>query len=541
MRRQACHPDVILLAGRCHTLCAHPRTVQALAVAGGRIVALGTRRSVLLLRGRGTRVLDLGRAAITPGLTDCHTHFLYWALGRALVIDLSTAPSLDAALAAIRAGAARKRVGEWVVARGFDHNRWGCGFPRAADLDRAVPHRPAIAYSRDGHSAWLNTRAMKRFMLTGHTADPKGGRFLRDAHGALTGIVQEAAIDQLADPLRDLARRNDPRAMRTIARALDDACRNAWSFGITAVHILDDGASLFHMTRRWAEQRRGLRSVHAVSLADLPHATQLGLCSGFGDDWLRLGGVKIFADGALGSQTAYMFTPYPHRGRYCGVPVVAGQELKEVVCDAARRGWAAWIHAIGDRAVHDAVGAIGAARRVEPRPLAHRIEHAQCVRPADVRRMARARIIASVQPCHILGDIAIADRHWPQARRNAYPLRALLDAGIVLAAGSDVPVESIDPRRSLHAATMRTDEGGAPAGGWFPRQRITTHDALRAFTVGAARAAGLPAPAGTLAPGAPADLTVWEQDPLAAPPEALLEVGILGCLVNGQPHLAGDA
>jgi predicted amidohydrolase YtcJ len=260
-----------------------------------------------------------------------------------------------------------------------------------------------------------------------------------------------------------------------------------------------------------------------------------------GDDWLRIGGVKIFADGALGSQTACMFTPYPGRGTYCGVPLLAGEELRETVVSAARRGWPVWVHAIGDRAVHDCVSAIAAARRVEATFLPHRIEHAQCVRPGDVRRMAKARIIASVQPAHILGDIPTANRHWPRARRNAYPLRRLLDAGVPLAMGSDVPIESLDPRRAFHGATRRTDEVGRPPDGWFPEQRLSAAEVLRGYTVGAAACVAAPPGSGTITPGAPADLTIWHDDPLTAPPEELLEIGIAGCVVAGQVHLGEDS
>ena len=347
-------------------------------------------------------------------------------------------------------------------------------------------------------------------------------------------------MDHLPNPLRDFALRTDAAARRVVDRVLDEAYHAAWTHGIVGVHTMDDGPSLGHLQRHRAAGRLGLRVVHAIPLAGLDHACQLGLRSGLGDAWLRLGGVKIFVDGALGSQTAYMFDPYPGRGGYCGVAVLAGDELKEAVHTAVSHGWAVWIHAIGDRAVHEAIEAISAARRLEQPALPHRIEHVQCVRPADVRRMARAGIVASVQPCHLLGDIGNADRHWPRSRRHALALRRMLDAGVVLAGGSDVPSDSIDARRSLFAATVRTDEEGEPPGGWFPQQRITAAEALRAFTRGAAAAVGMPAPAGTLAPGAPADLTIWEEDPLRIAPESLLETRILGCVVGGQVHLTHE-
>jgi len=539
--RSGAASDVVLTARRCYTLAPRQPGATALAVNAGRIVAVGTPAAVRARAGRRARLVDLRECVITPGLVDCHTHFFYWALQRALVINVTNLPTLEATLARIREQAKSRTVGGWVLAAAFDHNRWGRPFPDAATLDRAVPDRPAMVRSRDAHTVWLNTLGLKRAGIDRRTADPPGGCYHRDRHGRPTGIVQEIAIDQLPNPLRDLGLRADAQAWAQVDRALEEAYSAAWALGIVGVHCVDDAASLFHFQRHRQEGRLGIRIVHTIPLAGQDHAAALGLRSGLGDDWLRIGGVKIFADGSLGAQTAYMFEPYPNRRRYRGVPVLTGEALREAVVRLAQRGWAAWIHAIGDRAVHDAIAAIAAARRVERSFLPHRIEHAQCVRPADIKRMARLRIIASVQPCHIPGDIATADRHWPRARRYAYPLRGMLDAGVTLAAGSDAPIESLDPRRGFFAAICRTDDAGLPPGGWFPRQRIEAVEVLRAFTAGAAAAAGLGPPWGRLTPGAPADLTIWCEDPLTTPPERLREVGIAGCMVGGRLHLREDA
>ncbi|MFQ5807501.1 MAG: amidohydrolase [Phycisphaerae bacterium] len=530
-------PDLILLARRCYSLRPRLRPVQAVATHAGRIVALGSRRTLARLKGRATKLVELGAGAITPGLVDCHTHFFYWALHRSLAIDVSDRKSLAETLSSIRRQARTKFFGDWVVACGFDYNIWPEGLPSARDLDRAVPDRPALVRSRDGHTAWLNSLALQRAGITTQTRDPKGGRCLRDTRGRPTGIVQETVIELVPDPVREFAQRTDAAALRAVDRALQQAYRTAWSLGIVGVHSMDDAVSLARLQRQHRNRRLGIRVVHAIPSASLPQALALGLRSGLGDDWLRLGAVKVFADGALGSQTAYMFHPYPERGNDCGVPVVAGGELRELAVEAARHGWALWIHAIGDRAVHDAITAIGAARRVEETPLPHRIEHAQCVRPADARKMARFGITASVQPCHLLADVRTAERHWPRAARNAFPYGSLLDAGVVLAMGSDVPVDSIDPRRSLFAAVKRTDEQGYPDGGWYPAQRLSVEQVLRGFTTGAAASVGGPERTGTLAIDAPADLTLWHDDPLESPRESLLDLRIAGCVIDGRLHL----
>jgi len=532
-------PDLILLARRIR-LSSSPRSALDVAVAAGRIVRVGTRSAVLRTRVRRTRVIDLADAVLTPGLVDCHTHFFYWAIQRSLVIDVSPAATLEAALTKIARESPRKRMGDWVIGVGFDHNRWGGQFPSARDLDRVLPDIPAIVRSRDIHSAWLNTAALRRLDLNRNTPDPAGGRYFRDAHGELTGVAQDIAMELLPNPERELARRTDPASARLIERALLSAQEATWALGITGFHSMDDGPSLTHLQRLHAAGRLGLRVLHAVQLADFEHACRLGLRSGFGDEWLRVGGIKIFADGALGSQTALMFAPYPGRPDFCGVPVIAGDELRDAVTRAAQHGWSVCVHAIGDRAVHEAVTAIASAGPARGASLPHRIEHAQCVRPADIRRIARAGIIASVQPCHVLGDIVTAERHWPRAQRYAYPLRQLLDAGVTLAGGSDVPVESIDPRRSLFGAVARTDEKHYPAGGWFPDQCLTTEQALRIFTQGAAVAEGRSPELATVTVGASADLAVWAEDPLGVPPERLLEIGIRGCVVGGQVHIDGE-
>ncbi|MGD8454224.1 MAG: amidohydrolase [Phycisphaerae bacterium] len=537
MRFGPAEPDLILLARRCHPLCPHAGRPDAVVITGGRIVRVGPRSRLRREATRRTRVVDLGSCVLTPGLVDSHTHFFYWALERALVINVAGMQTKDGALDRIRTEAPRKTVGDWVIADGFNYNAWGGDFPTARDLDRAVSARPVMVRSRDWHTVWLNSAGLRSVGITARTPDPKGGRILRDTRGQPTGILQEAAVAGLPNPVRDLACRRDASTLRRIDRALADAYAVAWSRGLVRVHCVDDGVALWHLQRQRHAGRLGIRFVHSIPLGAIAHAEELGLAAGLGDDWLRLGAAKIFTDGSLGSQTAYMYDAYPGRPGFHGVPVLVGEELRETVVRIARQGWPVWVHAIGDRAVHDTVAAIAAARRVEPRPLPHRIEHVQCARPTDLRRMARLGIAASVQPSHLIGDIPTADRHWPRARRNTYAFRRMLAYGVTLAAGSDVPIEQLDPRLGLFAAVCRTDLAGRPGGGWFRGQKLTVEEALRAFTVGAAASVGQGPPAGTLAPGALADLTIWRDDPLAAPPEILPHVGIAGCVVGGEVHL----
>ncbi|MBK8915661.1 MAG: amidohydrolase [Phycisphaerales bacterium] len=508
---------------------------DALLVRGGRVLAVGARRRLRALAPRSARMIDLGDAWITPGLTDAHTHFFYWALMDGCVVDVQSAGSLAEAQQLLRSG---RPVRGWVLGRGFDMNVWGGGFPTARELDAAIPDVPCMVRSRDGHVAWLNTAGLRAAGIARRTADPPGGSYRRDARGEPSGIVLEAALDALPNPLAELAHSPAPADQRLVEGALARATGVARRLGFTGVHVLDDAASIrtFQRLRRAGELR--LRIAHSVPFDLRAQAYALGLGSGVGDPWFRLAAIKIFSDGTLGSQTALMLDDYPGRPGYRGVGVVHGATLREAVREAVAHGWCVWVHAIGDRAVRETIDAIESAKRVGrsgPRARAaippHRIEHAQCTQPADVRRMARLGIVASVQPCHLIGDIATADRHWPVARRRAFPLASLRDAGVTLAMGSDVPVESIDPRRSFFAAMCRQDERGAPRAGWFPRQRITAADVLRGFTQGAAESLGDASPAGTLRPGAVADLALWGADPLRWSAGDWLQMPILGSML----------
>lgn len=534
----------VLRARAIHTFAGRKRTARAVAWNEGRIVAVGTRAVSAweqTLPKRKIGVLDLPHAVITPGLVDAHTHFGYWAVFRNRVIDLSLAGSVDEALARVQREARKKHLGGWVLGSGFDHNRWTAAALHAKVLDRAVADRPVMLKSRDYHSAWLNSQALRAVGITAKTPDPAGGVIRRDDRGRPTGLLHETAVNLLPDPVRQFLARTDRAACREIDAILSAAYRYAHSLGITGVHVMDDAPSLYHFQRQAQEKTLRLRVVHAIPLKVLDQAIALGLRSGLGDAFVRIGGVKMFVDGALGSQTAYMFDDYPGRSGYCGVPVLAGAELKEAVTRAARHGLASWIHAIGDRAVHEAVTAIAAAARAEAPPLPHRVEHVQCARAADIRKMAKHGIIASVQPCHLPGDITTAQRYWPRAQRNAYAFARMREAGVVMAAGSDVPVETLDPRVGLFGAVTRQSLDGVPADGWIPAQRIDARATLEAYTRGAAAAGGQVHGPGCIAEGVPADLTVWLEDPLNSQPNQLRNIPIAGSVVAGVPYLEHNA
>jgi len=519
------HADLLLLNGRILTLSRRP--ARALALLRDRIIGVGEDRELEPLRGPRTRVIDLqGRLAL-PGFTDSHVHL--GALAKRLSqIRLESAATLAQALRLVAARARRQPPGTWIVGAGFDKNRWGDAFPTRADLDGAAPKHPVALRSRDGHTLWVNTLALTTCGISARTPDPSGGLIARDERGRPTGILHETAT-ALIPNLRGF---DEPPAA---AEALVAAQRVLLRQGVTSVHLMEETPIFEVLQGLRADGNLLLRSTvyrHADALDGMVAA---GLASGFGDEWLRVGGLKLLLDGALGSQTAWMFRPYdnaPAAG--CGVPVVPVGALAGIVERAARARIACAIHAIGDRANAEVLDVLEKARDV-PTPLPQRVEHAQLLRRNDIPRFARLGAIASMQPCHLLGDIDTAERYWGRRSRWAYPVRSLLSSGATLAFGSDAPVETTDPLKGIYAAVCRQTLDGRPASGWYRKEEgVSVLDALRAYTLGPAAATGESHLKGRLAPGYLADIVVLSQDITRLRSRALLDVEVDLVIVGGR-------
>jgi predicted amidohydrolase YtcJ len=518
---------LLILAGRIHSLADTDQDASALLVVDGRIAAIGHGR-VLRRDFADAHVLDLGDATLTPGLTDAHVHLTEWAFSRAQA-DLAPAGSPERA-AAIVAGHAPHRAGDWVLGRGWDANRWAGQAPHRRVLDDVVPDLPVALQSHDMHALWVNSAALRVAGIHSGTPDPDGGHIERDATGEPTGLLLEWAGRLVTSrlPLPDVP---------SAAAMVGDAQAALHALGITGVHSFpgvhfpdpDPLPVLLSLRERGELRLRILQHIRVERLAD---AVRLGLRSGFGDEWLRIGAVKMFLDGALGSRTAWMREPYED-GSGHGMNTLAPEAFRSQVRSAAAAGIATTVHAIGDAAVCLALDVLAdPALRVPALP--HRIEHLQCCPPERFGDAAAAGLVCSMQPCHLMTDWRTATRYWGEERsRGAFALASLLQHGTLLAFGSDAPVEPVDPRRSLAAAVFRQDMSGAPADGWHPRQRISMRDALAGFTTGPAVAAGLALPWGTLAPGAPADIAAWDAD-FVARPEAVADVRCVATMVGGH-------
>jgi predicted amidohydrolase YtcJ len=376
----------------------------------------------------------------------------------------------------------------------------------------------------------VNSAALAAAAITRGTADPPGGSIVRDASGEPTGLLLENAAQLVSD-------RIPPPSVQEAMAAIVSGQAELHRLGFTGVHSFPpihitgpDTMSVLQQVHERDELR--LRILQHIALDRLDTMIAAGVRSGFGGEWIRVGAVKMFLDGALGSRTAWMRTPYENSSS-TGVIVMDRDTLREVVTRAASAGIACTVHAIGDAAVELAVQELRPAER-RVRAMPHRIEHVQCCPPELFAEFAAAGIVASVQPCHVMSDWEAADRHWGERARHTYAFRSLQSSGATLAFGSDAPVEPIDPRRGLYAAVTRRDDDRLPDGGWFAAECISAADALRAFTRGPAIAAGTQDVQGVIQPGAWADLTAWTEDPLEVEPERLTDLRCAATVVGGD-------
>ena len=522
---------LVLYNGRIYTMDRGNPRAQAVAIAGSRIVAVGGDDQIKSLLAPGGEAVDLGGRTVVPGFTDCHIHFVEYAL-RLTRIDLSGITSRAEVIRLVGERARMARPGEWLLGGGWDRNLWeDTSFPTKEELDSVAPHNPVALDSKDGHSLWVNSLALTRAGITAETPDPPGGEIeRRPGTGEPTGILKETAKRLITKVI-------ERPGLEAIRSALKAAIVKAQRAGLTGIHDCEGELAFTAFQELLKQGELGLRVLMHIPATSLDHAIGLGLRTGFGNEWLRIGGVKIFADGALGSRTAAMLAPYKDEPHNLGIVVTPKEELRELVRKASRAGLSVAIHAIGDRANRDVLDVLEESRRCgEGMGLRHRIEHVQLLHLADIPRLAKLGVIASMQPIHATSDMDMVERHWGEERaRGAYAWRSLLDAGTVLAFGSDCPVETLDPLVSIHAAVTRRRADGTPGPeGWHPEQRISVEEAVWAYTLSAAYASGEEREKGSIAPGKLADLVVLSQDIFAIPPMGILETEVEATILNGQ-------
>lgn len=510
--------DLILRRGRIYTMDPALPCAESVAIAGNRILSVGTDTEIDALYVPGTRVVDLTGRAVIPGLIDAHVHFGWWVQRRQR-IDLSNATSVEECLERVAARVATTRRGEWLRGDSWDRNLWSdSSFSNRFALDEVAPEHPVALSSKDGHCLWVNTRALVILGIGPDTPDPAGGEITRDPQSGMpTGILKETAQNLVTDHLP----KPDLLAYETLLR---QGIIEVHRLGITSVHDPEDKEEFaaYQSLRNKAELL--LRVYMMLPVRSLNQIIEVGLRTGFGDETLRVGPVKIFADGALGSRTADMLEPYDNDPPNYGIETTASEELRQLArrCNAA--GLAVAIHAIGDRANRRTLDVLSEihAEGLDV-GLRNRIEHMQLLTPEDLPRLAACGTIASMQPIHATSDMEIGNRYWGRRARYSYAWRSVLDAGGRLAFGSDSPVESINPFWGIHAAVTRRRANGTPQSGWYPQECISVKEAVHAYTLGAAYASGEERVKGSITPGKLADLVVLSDDIFTVEPDRIRE------------------
>ncbi|MBZ0286946.1 MAG: amidohydrolase, partial [Anaerolineae bacterium] len=502
----------ILYNGNIITLDDRMPRVSALAISGGRIVAYGSDDEVKPLAMSGAVLENLGGKTVIPGLTDAHIH--WQGTARAMhEVNVFEVPDKMAAAKRVSERAAKMPPGQWITGHGWFQDIWpDRAFPTAADLDDVSPHHPVYLRAKSGHAGWVNSAALRLCGITADTLNPDGGEIVRDASGQPTGLLLENAMNLVAQRIPEPS-------VEQIADEMRAAQQAALASGLTGFHDYDEPSCLAALQILRERGELGLRAVKNINKAWLQAALDSGLRWSFGDDWIRIGGLKIYADGALGPRTASMIEPYDGEPHNYGIATIEKEEMADLVSRASAAGIPSTVHAIGDRAVHDvldvyeAVRQEEAARGVEPLQRRHRIEHVQLIHPNDAGRLAQLGIIASMQPIHATSDYVMSDRYWGTRSLWAYNTRLQLDRGAVVAFGSDSPVDTLEPLKGIHAAVTRQRADGSPGSeGWYPALRLTVDEAVRGFTLGPAYASGMDNRLGKLAPGFLADLVVLDRD-----------------------------
>ena len=537
--------DLVLIDGNIWTGERRPdgktRTAQAVAIAGGRFTAVGDNREALAYQGENTRIIRLGGKRVIPGFIDSHVHFIGGGF-QLLSLDLKNAPSEEEFVRRVGERAKSLPPGRWLKGGNWDEEAWPSRkLPTRWQIDRVTPENPVYLRRYDGHAALANSLALKLAGIRRETRAPSDGVIVRDpATGEPTGVLKDSAMGLVAKVI--------PRASEAeMEEALRAALGEAGRLGVTSVHniTLDEQTpsgsywSEVELFRR--AERQGWLTVRQYLVIPIQHVDEFAAAGErrrAESEWIRLRAVKGFADGSLGSATAWMYEPFDDMPESRGIPMdlmdpPAGME--RLVRRAKQAEIHACIHAIGDRAVAETLDLFERLGGVNVRSARFRIEHAQHVRPGDFARFAKLGVIASMQPYHAIDDGRWAERRIGARRaRTSYAWRSMLDAGARLAFGSDWPVAPLSPMRGIHAAVTRATLDGRHPKGWVPEECLTVEEALQAYTLGGAFAAFEEDEKGTISVGKLADLAVLSQDILVIAPERIPEVEVTMTVSGGK-------
>ena len=468
--------------------------------------------------------IDLKGRTVIPGLVDAHTHFYFMALSLGRV-SLDGVDTIEKCLNKIKKFSATLGKNEWVVGDGFSADRLKkYVLPDKTLLDKVTGGRPAFIFSRDQHLAWVNSKALELAGINGKTRQPKDGQIDHDINGEPTGILREGgAYGRVYDLVKSPSKER-------INQLYQQALELAYSRGVTGVHSFDSPEAFQYFAELAEKGKLGLRINYYFPAVSLPILKKHKIFYGMGDDFLRVAGIKIFSDGALGSQTALCFKNYPGT-KNNGIATKTAEQMHKEIKTAISLGLPSAIHAIGDKAIDNVLTAFENLPQLHF-GARHRIEHLQLIRRKDIKRVKDMNIIASMQPSQCPSDISIMRKYWPTQNKNAYIFRTLIDKNIPLAFGSDAPIEPLHPLDSIAAAVRRAKPRSNDV--FNPEEKITIEEALYNFTAGPAFAVGQEHCRGYLMPGYPADFVVLSDDILKTAPSKLYDLKVLATVLDGK-------
>jgi hypothetical protein len=533
----AAKADLVLVNGKIWTVNKAQPEAEALAVWHGRILAVGTNADIRALASANTQVIDLNGRRVVPGFYDSHIHLL-GSGERLSEVALKDAENEEEFGRRLREFDQKLPRDRWLTGGEWDHDRTFKGeLPTAELIDKYVPNRPVFLRRYDGHMGVVNTRVLKMANITAQTPDPSGGVIYRKSGSKEpTGLLRDNAMNLLGGLF-------PPTSDTEVAEAVHAALAEMRREGVTSAQDMDgsDDATRRKLFRTYQQLARSGQLTARIDLrwplAQWQQLTRLGLAGGFGDDWVKIGGVKGFVDGSLGSSTAKMFEPFVNEPGSTGVYVTPLNKLREYILGADKAGLSVALHAIGDRANAELLDIYAEVASLNgPRERRFRIEHAQHLRPEDYRRFHDLGVIASMQPYHVIDD-----GRWAEGRiggkrcASSYAFRSLLDAGSRLAFGSDWSVAPISALLGIDAAVNRRTLDNKNPLGWFPEQKITVAEAIEAYTLGSAYAGFEEKDRGSLEPGKLADLVVLSRDILAdSERDHIADTAVLMTMVGGK-------
>ncbi len=521
--------DLVVRNAKIHTMDRSRPQARSLAVLNGKIVGVGTDKEIASMIGPQTKVIDAGGKTVIPGFNDAHVHFL--GIGTQLSsVDLRDARSPEEFVRRIKEFAARTPKGQWILGGNWDHENWTPNdLPTAAMIDAVTPDHPVFIDRLDGHMALANSLAMKLAGVTKATKDIAGGEIVRTADGTPTGVFKDSAMGYIAGVIPELSFDQKINAYKA-------ATEYAASLGVTSVQDMSAGTDIGVLQELLRRGELKTRVYGCSPLGDLSRWSNAGVRAAFGDAMLRAGCLKGFSDGSLGSTTAWFFEPYLDAPQTAGLAVDDPKILADNTQKADAAGLQIMIHAIGDRANAETLDIFSKAAAANgPRDRRFRIEHAQHLRLDDIKRFGSQKVVASMQPFHIIDDGRWAWKRIDEKRlKGTYAFRSLLDSGAVLAFGSDSPVAPFNPLLGVYAAVTRRTLDDKNPNGWIPEQKISVDEAVFAFTAGSAFAEFQEKIKGSLTVGKAADLIILSDDIFTIDPAKIRDVAVTTTVVDGR-------